>query len=177
MTDSRLIPAAENWHPLDGVPAPEYIPPDWDGPHVGRRLIEAFKTLARLPDTGPGGCRTAWPLYQYEVREYFAALANGGLGTDVADELQRDRNRARVPASAEEIMRMECAIAWPARYLAGRAMLSFMVQEVARRRAQEWPLGDIARKLRRGPRYLRRCNRVGLDHIAAGLRADGVAVF
>src|SRR6516225_2244337 len=33
------------WHPLDGVPAPEYIPPAWDGVHAGKRLAEALRTL------------------------------------------------------------------------------------------------------------------------------------
>jgi hypothetical protein len=27
----------DTWRPLDGVPAPEYVPPTWDGPHVGKR--------------------------------------------------------------------------------------------------------------------------------------------
>jgi len=44
----------EDWLPLGGPPAPEAIPICWSGPHVGKRLIEAFRTLARMPGTsGP----------------------------------------------------------------------------------------------------------------------------
>jgi hypothetical protein len=50
---SRLIPS-ESWHPLDGVPPPEYVPPAWDGPHVGLRLCDAFKTLAAMPNPRRG---------------------------------------------------------------------------------------------------------------------------
>jgi hypothetical protein len=28
----------DTWHPLNGGPAPEHVPPSWDGPHVGKPL-------------------------------------------------------------------------------------------------------------------------------------------
>jgi hypothetical protein len=44
------------WHPLDGVPAPECILPGWDGPDVGKRLAEALRTLRHMPVNGyPAG--------------------------------------------------------------------------------------------------------------------------
>ena len=46
---SVLIPADERWNPLEHVTAPEYVPPTWDGVHVGVRLVEAFKTLSKMP--------------------------------------------------------------------------------------------------------------------------------
>jgi hypothetical protein len=30
------------WHPLDGSKAPDYVPPSWDGPHVGERLVRGY---------------------------------------------------------------------------------------------------------------------------------------
>jgi hypothetical protein len=41
----RDIELLREWHPLDHTPAPEYIPPYWDCPHVGKRLAEALRTL------------------------------------------------------------------------------------------------------------------------------------
>jgi hypothetical protein len=170
--NSRLIPASENWHPLDGVPAPEYIPPHWIGPHVGRRLIEASRTLSRLPaKPGPGNPRTAWPLYRQDVGEYFAALVDAENPAQHAAE----RNRAHLLPTAEDIMRMEIAISWPGRYLG--AELSRVVQHVARYRALDWASDEIARKLCRSPSHLRRCNRMGLDKIASALHRDSVPVF
>ncbi len=37
------------WHPLDGGPAPEYVPERWNGPHVGKRLVEGLRTLMLMP--------------------------------------------------------------------------------------------------------------------------------
>jgi hypothetical protein len=44
-----LLPAERirEWSPLDGVP-----PPEWDGPHVGRRLVEGVRTLRPVWCTG-----------------------------------------------------------------------------------------------------------------------------
>jgi hypothetical protein len=172
---SILIPAAE-WHPLDGVPAPEYIPPNWDGPHVGRRLIEGFRTLARTPMSGaPSSIGSAWPAYQREFSEFYAAL----VGDERAEHatVAAERNRVRLMPSAVEITRMELAIGWPARYLRDRPQLSMLVQTVARLRALDWPLENIARKMKHGPAHVRRCNRAGLDIIAVGLRRDAAPVF
>jgi hypothetical protein len=165
----------DGWHPLSGLPAPEYVPAQWNGPHVGRRLIEGFRTLARVPvERGPGPPATAWPLYVLEFREYYAAL----VGDDRAEyaTVAAERNRVRLPASAEDIARMEAVISWPARYLAD-CRIARVVLFVAARRARDWPMERIAQKLRRSAGYVRRCNRAGLDEIAAGLRRDAVVVF
>jgi hypothetical protein len=123
----------------------------------------------------PRSFRTSWPAYAQETVDYFAAAIDKTLGI----ELEADRNRVRLVPSGVEIQRMEQAIAWPAHYLASRAMLLVIVQEVACQRAHSATasLERIARRLRRSPGYLRRCNRAGLDLIAAGLRRDNVAMF
>jgi hypothetical protein len=168
---SILIPGHE-WHPLDGVPAPEYIPRDWDGVHVGKRLIEGFRTLARVHvEWGPRRIATAWPLYRQDHREWFAALVDAENPTQHVAA----RNRTRLAPTAIEITRMEAVIAWAGRYL--DAELSRVVQTVARYRALDWSSDDIARKLRCSPAHLRQCNRAGLDEIAIGLRRSRVAIF
>jgi hypothetical protein len=172
---SWLIPGSA-WHPLSGVPAPDYVPAQWDGPHVGRRLIEAFRTLSLMPvSTRPRSFRSSWPDCAQEATDYFAAAIDQTLGA----ELEEGRNRVRLTPTGVEIQRMEQAIGWPAHYLASRAMLAVVVQEVASQRARSSTasLERIARRLRRSPTYLRRCNRAGLDLIAAELRRDSVPVF
>jgi hypothetical protein len=58
------------WHPLSGVPAPEYVPDRWDSPHVGVRLVEALRTLRKIPMNGhPREFGNAWPKYAIEYSE------------------------------------------------------------------------------------------------------------
>jgi hypothetical protein len=170
---SRLIPANE-WHPLDGVPAPEYVPQDWDGPHVGLRMMEAFKTLARLPNSGVGQKSSAWPEYRHEWEDL---LAQQGADADVREDAARAQNRARLMPTAEDVSRMEKVIGWPARYLHEKPRIARLVQRAAYFRARDLSLDIIARRLRRSPAMLRRDNQVALDSIASGLRCDGEPVF
>jgi hypothetical protein len=46
VVDSILL---TDWHPLDHRPAPDYVPACWDGPHVGKRLVDGLRTLAIMP--------------------------------------------------------------------------------------------------------------------------------
>jgi hypothetical protein len=87
-----LIPRDE-WHPLDGGSAPEYIPPAWDGPHVGRRLADAFATLSQLPTPFRKSRSGFWPTYYYEWEDLVAQkTADAATQEDEASE----RNRTRV---------------------------------------------------------------------------------
>jgi hypothetical protein len=126
---------------------------------------------AGAADWGPKHYGTAWPAYRQEHREWFAALVDAENPTPIVAA----RNRTRLAPPAIEITRMETVIAWPGRYLG--ADLSRVVQHVARYRALDWATEDIARKLRRSPSHLRRCNRMGLDEIARGLRTERAAIF
>ncbi len=167
-----LIPGDE-WHPLDNAPAPEYIPPAWDGPHCGLRLCDAFKTLACLPSGFLGGASGFWPDYFYEWEDLLAQKTS-----DVAT--QEDdaslRNRTRVRPSAQEISRMEMVISWPGRYISDRDTAR-IVQRVALARSRDLDMRHVAWKMRLNPKSLRSSNQHGLDAIAAGLRRDQVRVF
>jgi len=171
---SVLIPADERWNPLEHVTAPEYVPPTWDGVHVGVRLVEAFKTLSKMPTPGLSTKSGIWPEYRHEWADLLAR-ADGDPEIALADAL--GRNRARLLPSRVDVGRMEIALIWPARYLGGRPLICRLVQRVAMLRAREYDLDRIARKLRAGSAQVRRRNRDGLDAIAAGLRRDGVPVF
>jgi hypothetical protein len=166
-----------DWSPLDTAEAPEYVPIAWHGWHVGVRLVEAFRILARMPQQAPSGHKTIWPLYQYDVREYYAALV--GASGEIAEDLQADRNRVRLQAGAADIQRMETALAWPAHFLGMDRLLCVVVNEVAFFRARGFDLDRIAHKTkpRCSTNLLRHRNQHGLDLIAEGLRREQIPVF
>ncbi len=171
---AKLIPCDE-WHPLDGGDAPEYIPPAWDGPHVGRRLADAFKTLSMMPNRGMGPRLQPgfWPEYSYEWEDLLAQRT-ADVATQEADA--SERNRARVQPSAQEISQMETAISWPGRYIQ-EAETARLVQNVALARSRDLDMQFVARRMRVGPEHVRAGNGLGLAAIAFGLRHDGVRVF
>jgi len=172
---ARLIPATE-WHPLtNGGAPPDYVPPTWDGPHVGKRLVEALRTLRLLPTSnGPRVFGNAWPSYFHGWEDQ---LAQQEMEKDLREQLERARNRTRLMPSSIDIARMETAIGWPGRYLLDRPQLIRVVQAVtfgrARYREMEW----AAERLELPGRLVRRWHRDGLDLIAAGLRRENARIF
>lgn len=82
------------------------LPPRWTPDHVGKRLIEAFRTLARMPaKIGPDGYRSNWPEYIHE----FADLRNQVEGGTI----RTAPRPARIQPTSAEISAMEKALAWP----------------------------------------------------------------
>ena len=173
---AKLVTPDDEWHPLDdGGQAPEYIPPAWDGPHVGLRLTDAFKTLAMMPDRGASTKFQSgfWPEYYYEWEDLLAQkTADIATQEDDASE----RNRTRVRPSAQAISRMEMAISWPGRYIV-EAETACIVQRVALARSRDLDMSHVARKMRVGAEHVRVGNGLGLAAIAFGLRHNGVHVF
>lgn len=94
-------------------------PKDWTAKHVGARMTEAFSVLRRLPMvTHPNGFGSAMPAYVHtDVELLYAA---GG----------RRRGPIR-GTSADEIARMNEALAWPLAYLAKKPKLARALNEWA----------------------------------------------
>jgi hypothetical protein len=86
-------------------------PPQWTGPHVGRRLCEAMQTLKELP-MGNGGGHSCWPAYSYTFEDLVWQQEQGEL-----ERTQQQQNRIRLMPSLRAISGMETAIVWPAEYL------------------------------------------------------------
>jgi hypothetical protein len=85
------------------------MPSQWTPRHVGMRLIEAHRVLARVPmNLWPKQYGTAWPSFPQEA----PALKDRGDRRFVSD-----RNRTVMGASADEIDRMSEAICWPLQFL------------------------------------------------------------
>lgn len=144
-------------------------------PHAGKRLIEALRTLSRLPaPQGPQQFGSAWPAYFHGWEDQ---LAQQEMESDQRELIERAKNRIKVLPSSIEIMRMESAIAWPMRYVGELPQLLRAVQIVALGRSRHRDLEWAARRLRFGSALVRRWNREGLDMIARGLLRDRVPIF
>jgi hypothetical protein len=165
----------ETWHPLDNVPAPEYIPPTWDGPHVGKRLVDGLRTLMLMPRVrGPQAFGNGWPKYTHDWADL---LDQQEADAEQKQRDQREANRIRVRPSSVEIAHMEQSICWPARYLRSWPQLVRAVQAVAVARSRDRDMDHAARRLRLPGRVVRKWNGEGLAMIAHGLVADRVRIF
>ncbi len=107
MTDALMIRRDDplKFNPLEDVVMEDIAPTTWIGPHVGKRLAEAMKTLRALPMRRIGGLGGAWPAYSYEFEDLLAQQAQGEL-----EKTQRQQNRTRVLPSYADVSRMEVAI-------------------------------------------------------------------
>ena len=175
---ARLFTGTEvidSWHPLDGVLAPETVPPQWTGPHVALRLVDAWRVLSRMPwrSPYPRSFGRWWPPYRVEWHDLLAMLGAGEL-----EAMQREANRTRVLPSAKDISQMEQAIAWPMDYL-GEARHVLIVNVCARVASFD---GDLEREIRRRnyvgeAEQWQQLNWTLCDTIANALIASRVMVF
>jgi hypothetical protein len=165
----------DNWNPLDGVPAPEYIPSAWNGPHVAARLADAWRTLSKvvMPRFLPRGFGRLWPPYTIEWDDLLSMVGAGEY-----EALQREANRVRVLPSAKEISQMEQAIHWPLDFLDEPRQV-LIVNVCARMLAID---GDLQREIRRrnyggDSQQWQQLNWRYCDTIADNLIKDRVVVF
>ena len=175
---ARLFTGTEvidSWHPLDGSPAPETVPPQWTGPHVALRLADAWRVLSRMPwrSPYPRAFGRWWPPYRVEWHDLLAMLGAGEL-----EAMQREANRVRVLPSAKDISQMEQAMDWPMDYLCDDRHV-LIVHVCARVASFD---GDLEREIarRRYPGEAAQWQRVNwqlCDKIADALVADRVMVF
>jgi hypothetical protein len=165
----------DEWHPLDDLPPPKYIPATWNGPHVQACLINAFRTLNRTTWSPPfpRSFGQTWPRYKLEWHDLLALVGGGEL-----EAMQREQNRTRILPTAREIAEMEIAISWPMTYLR-EARHVLIVNTCARVASLDGDLGrEMARRHYTGtPEEWQQLNWQLCDWIANGLIVDRVAVF
>lgn len=90
----------------------------WDSELVGNRIIDALRTLARMPlSVLPRAVRTVWPEFQGMTPKERRAMEFEAHQAGTLRGLYADRNRVRIPPSSTEIELMEEAIGWVPRYL------------------------------------------------------------
>lgn len=133
------------------------VPKIWDARYVGVRMVEAHAVLRRLPMvTRPKEFGANWPEYIHQGVEL---AYQAGAGT-----LHQNRGRQIRGTSAEEVARMNEALAWPLQYLNDSHAHAWAVNEWA----FEAGLDDEVR--------LDALANEALEHIAAKLNAGKVKV-
>jgi len=154
---------------LEDGPMPDDRPPSvWHGPHVGRRIADAFVTLGAMP-ASRNRKSGLWPAYPYEFEDLLAQQ----------EAEQRSPGPRRISPTIEQITRMEAALCWPAHYLGSRFPNMLAVNTLARERARGGNSTTIAGQ-RRSPydaRTWQRLHDEGCDVIARSLIRERVRVF
>ncbi|WP_342361375.1 hypothetical protein [Terrarubrum flagellatum] len=131
--------AADDWHPLDGVPAPDYVPERWTGEHVMLRLIKAFEILNLVMSApGPRSPSGLWPgirRERKEVEDVEYAIESAALRGEV--DRRPTLVRAKSDITARMIHEMEHALYWPAQFVVDRnerrALLTWAMAKAAKR--------------------------------------------
>ncbi|KRQ99255.1 hypothetical protein [Bradyrhizobium valentinum] len=160
------------FNPLEDAVMEDIAPSTWNGPHVGKRLAEAMRTLRTLPVGAGGGSGNAWPPYCYEFDDLVAQKEQGEL-----EQTQKIQNRVRVMPSLSDVSRMEIAIFWPAQFLGHRPELMTAVNAVALAHSMERDAGWVTRKRGGYADTWRARHDAGCVVIADGLHFDRVPVF
>lgn len=94
------------------------IPAAWTPEHVQARLVEAFDILARSGTrVGPRQHANGWPAMVHEFADLVDAQARA------IAEKEKQQERAARP-TADELSRMNEALAWPLHHLDGRPLQS-----------------------------------------------------
>ncbi|HEY2757504.1 MAG TPA: hypothetical protein VGJ01_17380 [Pseudolabrys sp.] len=173
---SALIKRSElKWNPLEDGALDDLPPATWNGGHVGKRITEAFKTLALLPaPTRPKAFGNSWPTVSYEWADL---LAQQEQEQAEKDRSAREQNRVRLSPSTADVARMEAALYWPAHYLAKAPHWLHAVNLVAIAHAYERDSDWVARRRGGEPDTWRRRYETGCAVIAGGLIHDRVPVF
>lgn len=145
----RLMPAGE-------CAPEEKTPQRWTADYVGRRMIDAHSVLRRLPmTTRPKEFGSVMPAYVHEGVEL---AYQAGAGT-----LHMGRNRVIGGTSADDVARMNEALAWPMQFLRHDAD--------AARAVNEWAFYEPIDRDGAGGEPTR-----ALETIARGLNKKGVRV-
>jgi hypothetical protein len=148
------------------------LPVRWDGPHVGRRLMEAMQTLRLMPMGGAIGYRPAWPAYAYEFDDLIAQHEQGEL-----ERTQAIQNRTRTMPTLRAITAMERALIWPASYLARSPRIAQATNCVALAHALDRDVGWVAAKRGGYADMWRQRHDRGCEIIASRLREKRVSIF
>ena len=160
----------EPWQGTDGS-----LPPDWTPEHVALRLVEAFRTLDRMPRVaGPRQAGNHWPRHRMEWADH---LAQAELPE--AERRERDalRNALAARPDGAAIARMDAALEWLRDLRGIDPGLALVTSLWALRAARRRSLRSLCREKGWAPGTFYKLRARALDVLAASLRARGVAVF
>ena len=151
------------------------LPAAWTPDHVGRRLVEAMRTLDRLPRVkGPRQAGNHWPQHRVEWADQ---LAQAELPEAERRERVARRNSLAQRPSGREIDRMDAVLEWLRELRDLDPGIALVTSLWALRTARRRSVRALCREKGWAPATLYKLRGRALDHLAAALNGRGVPVF
>lgn len=148
------------------------LPETWTVVHVLDRLEEAFEVLLRLPmNTRPRGHGNSMPRYAYDRADLVAQVETGEL-----ERMMRVQNRVRLGVTADQIERMDEALAWPMQFLGDMPEVARALQLATMWAARRLDVGKACKALGINKRGFLRQKMHGLNVVTLALRSRQVQV-
>lgn len=161
----------------EGRPAPwrEALPHLWDADLVGKKLVQAFATLDRLPRLrGPREPGGHWPRTRTEWAD---RLAQAELDEAERRDRQRAANRVVIRPAAAEIAQMEKAFEWLRELRTEDSGMALVTTLWALRTARGRSIKALCAEKHWAPHTFFRKRAKALGCLAERLNASGVPVF
>jgi hypothetical protein len=153
----------------------EALPPLWDAALVGKRLVQAFVTLDRLPRLrGPRAPGGHWPR---TVTEWADQLAQAELEESERRTRQQAANRTVIRPSAAEITHMETAFEWLSELRVEDSGMALVTTLWAMRSARGRSIKKLCAEKHWAPHTFFRKRAKALAILAEMLNARGMPVF
>lgn len=153
----------------------ETLPPLWDAETVGKRLVQAFATLDRLPRMrGPREPGGHWP---GTLTEWADRLAQAELEESERRARERVSNRTIIRPSAIEIQRMDAAFEWLRELRDVDSGMALVTTLWALRSARGRSIKKLCAEKQWAPHTFFRKRAKALASLAEMLNARGVPVF
>ncbi len=163
---------------VDGLPASplaaprETLPPLWTAELVGKRLVQAFATLDRLPRMrGPRASLAA------HLTEWADRLAQAELEESERKARERALNRTVIRPSALEIQRMDMAFEWLRDLREVDSGMALVTTLWALRSARHRSIKKLCEEKQWAPHTFFRKRAKALETLAQSLNARAVPVF
>ena len=151
------------------------VPMLWTPEHVGHRLVEAMRTLDRLPKVkGPRAAGNHWPRYRLEWADH---LAQAELPEGERREREARSNELALRPSGADIDRMDRALDWLRDLREADAGLVLVTSLWALRTARGRSVRALCREKGWAPATLYKLRARALGHIATSLNGRGIPVF
>jgi hypothetical protein len=153
----------------------ETLPPLWEADHVGKKLVQAFATLDRLPRLrGPREPGGHWPR---TLTEWADRLAQAELEESERKARERVFNRTVIRPTAVEIQRMEAAFEWLRELRDVDSGMALVTTLWALRSARGRSIKKLCAEKQWAPHTFFRKRAKALETLAQILNARGVPVF
>ncbi len=153
----------------------ESLPLVWDAELIGKRLVQAFVTLDRLPRMrGPREPGGHWPR---TVTEWADLLAQAELEASERRERQQIASRAMIRPTALEIRRMDAAFEWLRELREIDSGMALVTSLWALRSARHRSIKKLCEEKQWAPHTFFRKRAKALETLAQMLNARGAPVF